>query len=373
VEALGLGALLLGAACVVATLLPLSRSRYWWVRIWDFPRLQVAVVALAALAGMVWAGPAGQVGWLLAGATGLAAAYQIAVVLPYTPLWPVQSVRGVGGDGLGLGTLRLVVVNVLMTNRTVDGLFDAVREADPDVVLAMETDAWWVGRLREALAESHPHAIEQSQDNTYGFALRSRLPLVEPEVRRLLHEAIPSARTGIRLRSGAVVRFYAVHPEPPSPTEAESSLGRDAELVMIGREIAMRTGPTVVAGDLNDVAWSRTSRLFRRLSRLLDPRVGRGLFATFHAGWWPVRWPLDHVFHSEDFLLREVRRLPAFGSDHFPILIALEHAPATGAAAQEAVGADALDEAEARETIEEARKAAARGELAPARGEVGAA
>jgi endonuclease/exonuclease/phosphatase (EEP) superfamily protein YafD len=222
-------------------------------------------------------------------------------------------------------------VNVLMTNRTVDGLFASVREADPDVVLALETDVWWVDRLRGTLAESHPHALEQPQDNTYGFALRSRLPLVEPEVRRLLHEAIPSARTGIRLRSGVVVRFYAVHPEPPSPTEAESSLGRDAELVTLGREIAIRTGPTVVAGDLNDVAWSRTSRLFRRLSRLLDPRVGRGLFPTFHAGWWPVRWPLDHVFHSEDFLLREMRRLPAFGSDHFPILIALEHAPGRAA------------------------------------------
>lgn len=364
-EALGLGARLLGAACVVATLLPLLRARVWWVRIWDFPRIQVAVVSLVAVAGMVWAGPGEPAGWLLVAAAGLAAGCQVAVVLPYTLLWPVQSVRGrhpSAGE-----TLRLLVVNVLMTNRTVDGLLGSVREADPDVILAVETDAWWAGRLMAAFGESHPHEVEHPLDNTYGLVLRSRLPLVEPVVRHLLHASIPSVRSGIRLRSGAVVRFYAVHPEPPSPTEAESSLGRDAELVTLGREIAMRTGPTIVAGDLNDVAWSRTSRLFRRLSRLLDPRVGRGLFPTYHAGWWPMRWPLDHVFHSEDFLLREMRRLPAFGSDHFPILIALEHAPVAGAAVQDAPGADAADEEEARETVEEARVVAARGELAPTR------
>ena len=107
-EALGLGARLLGAACVVATLLPLLRVRVWWVRIWDFPRIQVASVSLAALAAMLWAGDAGPAGWLLAVATGLAAACQLAVVLPYTPLWPVQSARGRGRPA-GETLLRLLV------------------------------------------------------------------------------------------------------------------------------------------------------------------------------------------------------------------------------------------------------------------------
>ena len=63
---------------------------------------------------------------------------------------------------------------------------------------------------------------------------------------------------------------------------------------------------------------------------MLDPRAGR-MYNTFHARYWFLRWPLDHVFVSDAFLLRGLKRLPAFGSDHFPIFIAVERAPAAAA------------------------------------------
>ena len=337
----------LAALSVLATLLPFLRSETWWVRACDFPRLQIATLAAITLASILAFTelnvPSSMLAFALLGCLGV----QLAVILPYTPLGPVEVKRTVAA--VGPRSLSLVIVNVFMPNRQVDRLKDIISGQDPDLVLAVETDEWWCGQLAGALPQ-HPFRIAHPLPNTYGMMLLSRLELVDPEVRFLLKPDIPSIRTGVRLRSGDVVMLYGLHPEPPSPTEAATSLARDAELVMAGREIAQRDRPTLVAGDLNDVAWSHTSRLFRRIGRMLDPRAGRGVYNTFHARYWFLRWPLDHAFVSNTFLLRHLQRLPAFGSDHFPIYIALDHAPAASAV-QEAPEPDAEDRAEARDKL----------------------
>lgn len=96
---------------------------------------------------------------------------------------------------------------------------------------------------------------------------------------------------------------------------------------MLGREVRGKGGPLVVIGDFNDVAWSETSQLFARTSRLLDPRVGRGFYSTFPATVPFLRFPLDYVFHSDDLRLVSLERLRKFGSDHFPVFAQLSYEP----------------------------------------------
>lgn len=81
--------------------------------------------------------------------------------------------------------------------------------------------------------------------------------------------------------------------------------------------------PTVVAGDLNDVVWSYVDELTGTKNILYDVRVGRGFYNSYNAENVFMRWPLDHVFVTKDFRLKQLERLPKIGSDHFPIFVEL--------------------------------------------------
>src|SRR5690606_26439446 len=147
--------------------------------------------------------------------------------------------------------------------------------------------------------------------------------LVDPQVKFLVDPEVPSIHTRVRLPSGDLFHLYCLHPQPPVPQENPRSTERDAEILTIAKEAKKCKLPVVVAGDLNDVAWSYTTELFLKTSGLLDPRRGRGFFNTFHAHHWFLRWPLDHIFCSKHFQLVNLKRLRPIGSDHFPILVQL--------------------------------------------------
>ena len=359
-------ALLLGGLMVAGTLLSFSRSARWWVRIWDFPRVQIAVIAAVSGGVYTWLFyDGGWPDWAFVISTGAVALWQTRKILAYTPLARVQVQRTEPGKG---PCLRLVISNVLMSNRQYDRWLRVVRAADPDVILAVETDDGWA-RALAPLAETYPHGVAHPQDNYYGLMLFSRLPLPELRVEFLVQDDIPSVHARIQLKGGVEVMLHGLHPRPPEPIRDQDATPRDAELVLVGRTIGDGPDlPTVVAGDLNDVAWSPSSELFLRLSGLLDPRVGRGLFNSYDATNPVMRYPLDHVFHSHHFRLLELRRLDNVGSDHFPMLVELSYEP-DAAVEQPEQEEEPGDHEAAEEKIEEQVEAARTGDDRPGRPE----
>ncbi|UYZ65026.1 endonuclease/exonuclease/phosphatase family protein [Hymenobacter weizhouensis] len=345
----------LALAALVATLLPLWRATAWWIRVFDFPRLQIVGVLLLTGAGglaLGWHQRPGYAGLGLLLLLGAAVVYQLLRILPYTRLVGKQVGDSAAPDKRR--HLSLAVMNVLQFNKQGARALAALREADPDVIMAVETDAWWYEQLKP-LEATHPHVCHEPLDNTYGLLFFSRLPLRNCEVKYLLDDDVPSLHTHVQLPDGRTwVRLYGLHPKPPAPQESKTSTKRDAELLLVGKEINRNDEPTIVFGDMNDVAWSHTSELFRRVSGLLDPRVGRGLLPTFHADYQLLRWPLDHVFVSAHFKVDDMARLPYVGSDHFPIYIKLSYEPQDKAEQEEnAEQADAEDHQEANEKIRE--------------------
>ena len=85
----------------------------------------------------------------------------------------------------------------------------------------------------------------------------------------MVDEAIPSLKTGVRLRSGSVIDLYGMHPQPPAPQQ--DSAEREYRVALVAKEIRASTRPSIVLGDLNDVAWSVEIVEDMRLSEIFVP------------------------------------------------------------------------------------------------------
>lgn len=342
---LGVGTGILAAATAISE----KRAVHWWLRYFDFPRMQIA--GAAALMLPVAAGHTrGKARAVISATLAGIIAWQAYKVRRFTPLASWQTLPAQKQDPKQ--RVRFLIANVWEPNRDAERLLRIIRAEHPDIIVLLEPDHWWEERMRE-LEATHPNTLKRPLENTYGMLVYSRLPWSEARMRALLMEDIPSAVAWVELPSGDGFRLYTVHPLPPKV--GQDTTDSDAELVMIGKEARAAGEPAIVAGDLNDVAWSYMTRLFQKVSRMLDPRIGRGFYNTFNAKSKLLRVPLDHVFHTGEFRLVALRRLPKFGSDHFPILVELSYEP-KGADEQPAPRLDGKGRRAARRKLRKARE-----------------
>ena len=172
---------LLALLFVLATVLPLIEHDQWWIRIFDFPRGQIAIggvlVTLAYALFTDWAALR-TLDYVVLALLTFSVAYQGYRMLPYTRVWPKQSQWA--DEVRPEQTLSLLIANVLMTNRDASRLISLIRDYDPDLVLTVETDDWWAEQL-EIIEDDYPHTVKEPLPNTYGMLLYSRLALDDPE------------------------------------------------------------------------------------------------------------------------------------------------------------------------------------------------
>lgn len=303
---------------VIATLLPFIRKDHWTFRAFEFPRLQKFFLNLLALALGIYLVNENTTVLIVNGVLALNALYIGYLIFPFTPL----SKKTMASAKSSASSFKILISNVYQDNTHFDKLRRRIEKVKPEIILLVETDEKWMKALQECTS-SYPYRLEHPRDNTYGLLFYSQFPMSESEVRFLIKEDYPSIRTRLQLPNSEFTWFYGVHPPPPSPTERTYSTDRDNELWLVAHEVKDKQEAVIVAGDLNDVAWSYTTDQFIEISGLLDPRRGRGIFATFHAKNILMRWPLDHIFCSDHFALVKMKRLKNIGSDHFPVLVEL--------------------------------------------------
>lgn len=335
---------------ILFSLLPLIKSTYWWIRVLDFPRVQVAFFSAVCLGPYLYFfPPASWSGILFTGLLALALVNELVHVYKFTIFYPVEALPT--KKKVPANAFSLMISNVRMSNTRYSRFLKVVRDADPDILLINEPNHTWARELA-SLDNTYPYSIKCPLENTYGMMLFSKLPILEKEIRFLVEKGIPSFYAILQLPTGKKFDFFSVHPQPPHLHKDTDT--REAELLQVGKISRQTPYASIVAGDLNDVAWSHTTNLFRKVSHLLDPRIGRGFYNTYNALVPFFRYSLDHIFYDPTFRLIRLERLPKFGSDHFPILVQLNYEPAE-ADEHEVPVADHQEEAEAQEMIDQVK------------------
>tara|TARA_Y100000588_G_scaffold394769_1_gene517168 strand:+ start:2342 stop:3325 length:984 start_codon:yes stop_codon:yes gene_type:complete len=312
---------LAGFFMLIATLLPLCHMKKWWVRGFDFPRPQVLFISFTIFILFLITQDIETYWDVLFLMTMILIMLIDAIkIAPYTP-YAHQEVPSLNKKE-GFHHLTLLTVNVLQSNRCSKTILKQIETIKPDLLILIEIDDWWEKEFEDIKKFYNDH-VSYPQENQYGMMLFSKFKLESSSIEFLVSDENPSIHTRVKLDDGTSFKLICVHPEPPTPPHIEndsnSSERRDLELILVANRIKDIKEPVIVAGDLNDVAWSKTTKRFQQTSGLLDPRRGRGLYNSFHAKYFFLRFPLDHIFVSKHFLCEDLKRLQYIHSDHFPI------------------------------------------------------
>jgi endonuclease/exonuclease/phosphatase (EEP) superfamily protein YafD len=303
-RAVALGAGIIAAGLALGSVLGYLEGVSWFFGLFVHFRhvyLLGALVCLPVLVwGRMWKGVA-----VLAAVAVLNAAY---VVPWYT---------GASDDRCASSeTVRVVVANLLTSNRDYEAVRGFIDRADPDVLVLLEY-ASHLERELEGTLDTFDHELTRRRRDNFGMAIYSEIPWQSTEVLRPADGPAPQFHVVLRHRD-TPVHLWAVHPLPPvTPSYMQQ---RDGLLEHVGRQSATVDGPVVVAGDLNTTVWSPAYRKLEARG-FQNARAGRGLLAT-----WPSSLPvlpIDHVLHTGEVAACGMRVGPEIGSDHRPLSVDL--------------------------------------------------
>ena len=305
---------------IVSPFFPATGNPHWFFRTADFVRTQSFCIQLALLVALIfieW--EFSLFNWILAGCLLGSMIYQLVKILPYTFVFPRRKNKAPSD-----ACVTILAGNVLQTNSCYPDFLNEIKRFDPDLVLTMESNKDWENCLSE-IEKDYPHFVKVPLENFYGMHVFSKKELRNVQIKFQVEKDVPSIFFEFPIKNDKTIMFCCLHPAPPSPTENKTSKERDAELMLTGKEIRENDKPTVVCGDMNDVVWSRTTRLFKKMTGMIDPRVGRGFFSTYNANYFFLRFPLDHLFHTRDLYVGKMMRSKNFGSDHFAMYYEIHH------------------------------------------------
>lgn len=337
---------------LLLSILPLIPSSHWVFRVADFGKIQINVLtAITFIAGFFLFG---ENYWFYTQIVlAILLIYHTITLIKYTRFYPSKKITTSGKNPSS--SIKIISANIYQFNQEYHRFIHIIKNNQPDIFLTMESNGAWEKALT-VLEKEFPHHHRVTLENTYGMHFYSKIKIKTAQTHFYVADDIPSIEVHLLTDDGFEFIFFGIHPPPPSPTEEETSKERDGDLLSVAKRVQEIKEPVIVIGDFNNVAWSKSSILFRKTSELIDPRVGRGFISTFHAKYQLLRLPIDLMFHSETIFIKELKTLEKFGSDHLPVFCEFFIDLENKAQNEKLETADSTEKAEAEEMIAEGKK-----------------
>jgi len=242
----------------------------------------------------------------------IAILYQASIIVPYLPLKFYKKQEE------NKHTMTIISVNVLQKNEEYPKLIKLIKDIQPDIVLTMETNKTWEKEL-EKIETDYPFTHKIPQDNRYGMHFYTKLKVNDLKEHYFISDQTPAIEVHLEDKNNSNFVLFGIHPPPPSPTEKPTSRQKDGELMKAAKLIREFEVPCITTGDFNNVCWSRSAKLFAKVSGMKDARLKNGIHGSFPTGPAIFRIPIDLIFSSKGIEVNKIKTLPDIGSDHLPI------------------------------------------------------
>lgn len=305
----------ISALLILLSVIPFIQNQHWVFRVPEFMKLQLLPLQIIVFIIGLFYVTTFPVLWYIQAAQLALIIYHIYILARYTKFWKIKIT---GQSPNASDSVKIISCNIYQFNKAYHRFIALIEKEQPDIFLTMESDTGWEQAMR-VLEKDYPHYEKVTLDNTYGMHFYTKLKVCAVQTHYFVADDLPSIEATLETKDGYQFIFFGVHPPPPSPTEEATSKERDGDLLSVAKRVRDYTLPVLVTGDFNNVAWAKSSILFKKTSMLIDGRIGRGIISSFHTRYWFFRVPLDLLFHSPDIFIDKLFTYPSIGSDHFPI------------------------------------------------------
>jgi endonuclease/exonuclease/phosphatase (EEP) superfamily protein YafD len=208
--------------------------------------------------------------------------------------------------------IRLVQFNSLFNNPKPDFSANWILQQEPDVVSLQEVSKK-SGVIVDTLKSRLPHSVVCKFAAVGGVAVVSRYPIVQSNC--VEGQGLVWVQVSIE---GKLLTVASLHLHWPWPYRQWQHIDR------LRPDLSAMPRPIVLAGDFNAAPWSGA---VQKIAVATNTKVVPGLRLTLRMGAPPLGpigfVPIDHILISEEIFDRSVKRGPAIGSDHHPVVVDL--------------------------------------------------